>query len=222
MPFICLARTDISDGYLQVKDLWPNLSQRSDLDPPGQGPVYVNSPDNDTVLYTAAAAARTTTGQYDGVAAYLVDHVEGAAGAALTAGAAGEAAQIATALIAAMRAGAVLNLAAVDAIIAGVVGGAGLTAGNSTGVLTDLLKVLAGALYRVPAGSSIQDAGGLFVTAQAGSFPTGTYRDVLDTDSLAISFAQGDLAGFRAAGFTFGGTAGAAVVVYADDGTLYV
>ena len=222
MPVICLARTDISDGSLQVKDLWPNLSQRSDLDPPGQGPVYVNAPDNDVVLYTAAGGARTTSAQYDGVAAYLVDHVEGAAGAALTAGSAGQAAQIATALIAAMRSGAALTLAAVNAIINGVVAGSSLTGGNSTGVLVDLLKVLGGALYRVPAGSSIQDAGGAFVVAQAGSFPAGTYREVLNTDSLAISFAQGDLAGFRSASYSFGGTTGAAVVVYADDGSLYV
>ena len=50
MPYICLARTDIPDGTLQVLDLVPNTSLRSNLDPPGQT-RYVNRVQNDPVSY---------------------------------------------------------------------------------------------------------------------------------------------------------------------------
>lgn len=219
MPYVCLARTDIADGVLQVKDLWPNLSQRSDLEPPGQGPIYVNAPDNDAVALTADGDARTTTREYSGIQAYLIDRVEAADGAALTAA---QAAAVATALIARMRAGSTLTLTAVNAALNAQDAGTTLTGGDSTGVLTELLSVMAGAKYTVPAGSSIQDGSGDFVATQSGSFPTGTYREVLPTDSLVISFQQGDLYRYRSSAFSFKGTAGAAVTVYADDGTLYI
>ena len=74
MPFICLARTDIQDGVLQILDLQPNTSQANDsVDPPGQT-KYVNETQNDVVATTGAGPI-TTNAQYDGLAAYLIDNV---------------------------------------------------------------------------------------------------------------------------------------------------
>ena len=54
MPYICLARADLPNGTVQVVDLTPNSSQRSEpYDPPGQT-RYVNRVQNNPVYFTAA------------------------------------------------------------------------------------------------------------------------------------------------------------------------
>jgi hypothetical protein len=79
MPYICLARTDIPDGVLQVLDLVPNTSLRSDLDPPGQT-RYLNRAQIDALSFDAATGQVTRTDEpasaARGLAAYLADRVE--------------------------------------------------------------------------------------------------------------------------------------------------
>lgn len=74
MPYICLTRSDIPDGVVQVLDLSPNTSLRSDLDPPGQT-KYVNRVVNDPVRLDGATPPSLAR-QAEGLRAYLFDNVE--------------------------------------------------------------------------------------------------------------------------------------------------
>lgn len=76
MPYLCLTRSDIPDGTLQITDLWPNTSLRNNsIDPPGQT-RYINRVQNDPMTFVAGgggdiSALRLTRG----LAAYLADRV---------------------------------------------------------------------------------------------------------------------------------------------------
>ena len=226
MPFICKIRTDVPDGLLQVLDLRPNSSQRNLIYTPGDGQTkYVNRAENDTVATTTSGANDVTTAAYSGVAAYLLDHVEGGGLAAGTAALTdANANTIALALIAAMDTGAVMTIAAVNVILSATVANTELvpTTSASTGVLTELLQVLAGGKYVLPAGSITEAPTGTFDPTVAGAFTNGTYRPTYTTGALRISTGIGRLAQFIAATFDYNSTTGAALVVYADDGTVFV
>lgn len=217
MPFICLRRSDIPDGTLQVLDLWPNTSQRNQaIDPAGQT-KYVNRFQNSTL---AALVANATVAEYKGIAAYLIDHVEdNVTNVTITVAVANASAN---AIVALVNAGSAVTLAAVNnALVANGVANAGagtqLNANGSDGVLADLLKVLAGAEYVLPAGSVV---GGVAGGASLGSFTTGTYRATYTGSALFSSIAEGQIAGFSDSTFDYGGTTGAALVVYDDTGAV--
>jgi len=219
MPFIAMRRTDIPNGVLQVLDLWPNTSLRNLIyDPPGQT-KYVNRLVNDTL---APLVANRTTAEYTGLAAYLIDHVEDdVANVSITVAVANA---TANALITRVNSGLTVTLANVNtALTANGVANAGagtqLNANGSNGVLVDVLKIIAGGQYVLPAGSLVGNVG---VPASLGAFIPGTYRDTYDTGALAISFGEGSLAVYTSAVFDYLGTTGAALTVYANDGTLYV
>jgi hypothetical protein len=214
MPFICLRRSDIPAGTLQVLDLWPNTSQRNQvIDPAGQT-KYVNRYQNSTL---AALSANATVAEYKGIAAYLIDHVEdNVANVSITVTVANAAAVAIAALV---DAGSAVSLAAVNAALVAAGAGAGtqLNANGSDGVLADLLKILAGAEYILPAGSLV---GGVAGGASLGAFVAGQYRATYAGSALSSSIAEGNLAGFLSSSFDYAGSTGAAVVVYADDGSL--
>lgn len=216
MPYICMRRTDIPAGILQVLDLVPNTSQRNSIyDPQGQT-KYIDRCQNDTVA-TSGGATATTSGEYKGIAAYLIDNVEDTPNAdALTAA---QANTIALAIVAALNAGSAMTLAAVNALIAATVAGSGLATGNSTGSLADVLKILAGGEYVLPSGSTTQ-TGSVFNVTRSGAFTTGQYRATYDTGAFQISLGDGYLAALLDAAFEYEGTAGAAVVVYSDAGAV--
>lgn len=228
MPFICLARTDIPNSTLQVTDLWPNKSQTNPvIDPPAVGPLYINAPTTATVTLTTVGAVKTFTIAASGLAAYLLANVQaaGAGGIALTPAQANAAA---AAIIAAMRAGSALSLAAINALLGAVVGGTVLTGGGSlsTGAVTDVLRILGGITYTVPAGTQIQAAGPIFnpqgspAVFNAANFAD--HKDILPTDSSFYqSLAYGKIAGFKAATFSYVGVTGAAITVYDDAGGVY-
>jgi hypothetical protein len=214
MPFLCQIRSDIPRGVLQVLDLRPNESQRNLIYEPRGQTKYLSRPQNDTL---AALAANATVATYQGVAAYLIDNVIDNGGATITVTVANAAAVL---LIADMDTGTTdLDITRVNAQL--VAGGAGagttLNTGGSTGVLTDLLKVLAGAEYTLPEGSLV---GGLAAGAGLGSFTEGQYLQTRQSGALEISLGDGHLAGFTDASFEWGGVVGAAVVVLDDDGTV--
>lgn len=214
MPYICMVRTDIPNGTLQVLDLEVNTSQRNlTIDPPGQT-KYVNRVENETV----SVASNVTVAEYAGLAAYLIDTVDDAGdGGALTAG---EANTIAAALIAHMDGGGVMSTANINLIISATVAASGIGVGASVATQDEVLEVLAGASYIVPAGTSADSGAGNYKGSADGSFPEGTYRATYESGSLTISLGAGDLATYTDPSFTYDETAGAAVVVYADDGTL--
>lgn len=225
MPFICQRRTDIPDGVLQVLDLRPNTSQRNLIyEPPGQT-KYVNRCASDAVA-TSGAGPITTVAEYKGLAAYLIDRVENSGAGGDPALTAAEANSIAAAIQARCDAGSTLELADINTLINAPAGVSGSdldgTLGNSTGTVADILRILAGGEYVVPAGTQVEDGANAFDATVSGAFTSGQYRETYSTGSLAISFGEGALSELTAGTFEYLGTAGAALVVYADDGTLYV
>lgn len=218
MPFICTRRTDIPNNILQLIELRPNTSQRNlILDPSGQT-KYLRQVQNDTV-FTAAPGAIITIGVLKGLAVYLIDNVEDTPnGDALTAA---QANTIAGAILTAMQAGTASTQTNVDVLIAATVAGSGLTTGNSTGSINDVLRILAGDEYVVPAGSTVDDDGSTFTTAVAGAFTVGVYRNTILTGALRVSVAEGRLSQLVAATYEYLGVAGAAVVVYDDTGAVF-
>lgn len=216
--YVCLTRSDIPSGKLQVLDLEPNESQRNGVyTTPGQT-KYLRQPQNDTVAtYVGGAGKIYTTAEYKGVAAYILDNV--ASGATANAITASQANACGLALLVALRAGADMEIADVNAIlVANVVAATALVGGSSTGVLEDLLKVLSGAEYVLPANHySALNAGGALQPA-GGAFDTTTYRQTYKTSSLILSTAVGMISKYKSASFEYDGVAGDAVIVYGDTG----
>lgn len=214
MPFICLRRSDIPAGTLQVLDLWPNTSQRNQaIDPAGQT-KYVNRYQNDTLALVGTA----TAAEYKGLAAYFVDHVvKNSANIPITAAVAN---LIAGDVAAAVDAAGAVTLAAVNASIQARTGDATstLTTGNSNGTLAAVLKICAGAEYVLPAGTVVVT--GLNAPVNAGSFTAGQYRATYEGSALFSSIAEGQIHGFSSASFEYDGTTGAALVVYDDSGNV--
>jgi hypothetical protein len=224
MPYICMRRTDIDDGVLQVLDLYPNTSQRNLIyDPVGQT-KYVNRCANDTVATVASGGNDITVNAYSGVGAYLIANVEAGGLAAGTAAMTDAQANAASAaIIAALNAGSAMTLAAVNVILSAAVADTELTnAGGSasTGSLADLLKILAGGEFILPAGSATEIPTGTFNPAAKGSFTAGQYRNTYDSFALNASIGEGALSQFIATTYEYGGTAGAALVVYDDTGAV--
>lgn len=176
--FIVLNRNDLPDNLLQVLDLKPNSSQFS--------PAYngQNSGQTGYATWWARDASVNTTVATDGafllngvaygLAAYLIDNVEDqAAGAALTAAQANAArtsilgkAAAGTALTAAEIADSLSNNGVADADAATT-----LTAGNSDGTVAEVLRILAGEVYRLP-DNSVVEAAGAFNAVRSGDFIT--------------------------------------------------
>lgn len=226
MPFICLRRTDIPNGTLQITDLWPNASQRNQsIDPQPQGPRYQSAPvTNTVVLSSTGATQRFFATAQSGLAAYLVANVATGAGAALTPA---QATTAATNLITRMRSGLVMALADINTILAAAAAGSALTAGGSTGAVTDVLRILSGATYTVPAGTVVQVPVSTFnpqadpTAFNASNFNFNTYKDILVSDSsFYVSLAEGQIDGFSSSTFSYRGTAGAAIVVYDNAGAV--
>jgi hypothetical protein len=212
--YICLSRSDIPDGTLQVLDLWPNTSQRNQVTDPAGQTKYINRYENSTLL---ALAANVTTAEFKGISAYLIDHViRNATNVTISVANANTAAGD---IAAAVDAGTVLSVGGVNAILQAATGDAttSLNAGGSNGVLTDLLQICAGAEYILPSGSLV---GALAAPANLGSFTVGQYRATCESGALFSSIAEGNIAGFSSATFEYGGTTGAALVVYDDLGAV--
>lgn len=220
MPYIIMRRTDIPNGVLQVDDLKPNDSQRNyTLDPPGQSGYVRDIPPSETVITTGAGPILTVRDAC-GLAAYLIDNVEDSSGTALTAAVANAAAAT---IIARAVGGFPLTLADVDAalVAAGATAGTGLEAGASTGMLSELLSILSGAVYDLPAGSEVEDGGNAFNTTRNGFFQTTPgVKTILATGAFNVSNGAGDLFNYKQPGFEYNGVFGPAILVLADDGTV--
>lgn len=219
--YVCIRRTDIPNGVLQVLDLEPNESQRNLVyTTPGQT-KYLRNYQNSAVSTYVSGVDRHLAGSTSGLAAYLIDRVEAgglAAGTdALTATQANDAA---AAIVAIVTAGTDATLADVDAAIAGVVADTELSnAGGSAsfGTLADVLAILSGAEYTVPGGTRVAAAGVLVATA-GGSFDTGAYRQLYATSSFVLSNNVGKLNALKQPTFEYAGATGAAISVYDESG----
>jgi len=217
--FLVMRRTDIPEEEMQVVDLKPNTSQRNYvLTPPGQSGYVNNIPDAAATGFVGAGPLFTTSAVLTGVAAYLLGNINTTAGAG--APFTGVQADAATAsLVAVPQGGNPMGLANVNAILAAVVAGTTLTAGGSTGVLTELLSIMAGNQYTIPAGTDLAVAG-IKTAAVNGAFVAGTYRALYDTGAFVISNAEGNISRYKLATFTYLDTQGAALTVYSATGTV--
>jgi hypothetical protein len=216
MPFICLRRSDIPAGTLQVLDLWPNTSQRNpSIDPVGQT-KYIQRYQNDTL----ALVGNNTAAEYKGFAAYFIDHVvKNAANIPITAAVAN---LVAGDIAAAVNAGTAVTLAVIDASIQARAADAtsSLTGGGSNGTLADVLKICAGGEYVLPANTTVIT--GLNAPVNKGAFTAGQYRATYEGSALFSSIAEGQIAGFSSATFSYDDVVGPALVVYADDGSVLI
>lgn len=223
MPFLVMRRADIPDGVLQQVDLWPNTSSRNYVLTPGSGQTgYVrNRPANTSLVGSVDAGPPVVaTAELSGLAAYLIGNIDTGAGPGDAPFTAAQASAAATAIYAAATAGTALTLAAVNAILAAQVAATELNAQGSTGVLTEVLGIIAGRVYTIAAGSALSDGGGLF-DGRVGSFTdAGEFRQIYDTGRFRLSVLNGNLSLMKSASFTYEGTAGAAITIYDDAGNV--
>jgi hypothetical protein len=82
MPYICLANANVPNGVLQITDLWPNVSLDSTPDTPPAQTRYLRRPvrhtpivDDVSGLVVGVPAERNKL-FFEGVGAYLLDHVD--------------------------------------------------------------------------------------------------------------------------------------------------
>lgn len=223
MPFLVMRRSDIPDGVLQQVDLWPNTSSRNFIYPPGDGQTgYIRNRPTETTLVgnVALGPPVVASAELTGLAAYLIGNIDTGAGPGDPPFTAAQADAAAAAIYAAATAGTALTLTAVNAILAAQVAATELNAQGSTGVLTEVLGILAGRVYTIAAGTELSDGAGNFV-ARSGAFTdAGEYRQIYDTGRFRVSVLNGNLSLMKGASFTYLGTAGAAIAIYDDDGTV--
>jgi hypothetical protein len=224
MPFLIMRRDDIPDGALQVLDLIPNTSLRNQVyDPAGQTGYVRNIPTQDVVATTGAGPV-TTVAEYGGLAAYLIDNVENASGGEGTALSAAIANTAATSITANANSGSeTLTLPSINGLLigAGAAPETSLTPGvgsESTGDLEELLSLLSGRNYVLPAGSMVGGAANIFIEGRRGEF-TEPFRKIEDGGTFRMSVGEGYIAAITSESFTYGSTAGTAIDVFEDDGT---
>lgn len=236
MPYICLIRTDmddaISQGTFYVGDLLPeagkpmpklgadaNKVDRSTAQGP-YIPVAANAGDT-VATEDPGDGSVVTSADYSGLSAFLLDNcVDGGDGGAISAA---DANTLAGLIVTSFRSGGAMTSTALGVLIAAG-DDAAITVAASGGddFVDGVLKVLAGYTYKVDAGSEIA-AADASSSAAAGSFDSDSSRvasQVTSSLSLTKSLASGQLAGFCDASFSYGGTSGAALVVYDDDGSV--
>lgn len=200
--YICRIDTTLAAGIVQIGDLRPNTSRRSlTYDKVPQSGYLPARAENEAL---AALVANQTVAAYSGLAAYLIDHViDGVTGVTITVTVANDAAD---AFIAQMDAGLDIDVNAALVTTGGAGAGTTLDAGGSNGSLADVLKILAGGVYELPAGSTV---GALAAGADLGAFNDDGYRQIYQSGSLTMSVSEGDLAQHIADGYC---------VVYDDAG----
>ena len=174
--YICLARNDLGDSNLQILDLAPNSSQRNLIyDGQGETGYVTHYFQNDVVTLAGAGPITSQAAITQGLQAYLVDNVEntGGGGIALTSA---ELVTITAAIMVRVAGALPLALANINTAIntpAGV-NGSDLNGvlGNSVGTVEQVLRILSGEVYELPASSAVEDGGNNFVAAAAGAFAT--------------------------------------------------
>lgn len=229
LAYIVRARTDLPAGAVQITDLLPNSSQRlPSREPAGQSGYLPPLYQDDQIV--GNVAANVTTAKLQGLAAWAVDTLDVAGtGNGLTAANADDIADdIFAAAQAALAAMSNLDTAAVNTAIQLTAAASGIGLGTSVGTLLEVIRILAGEVYSVPAGTTV-NGGAAFKASADGSFSDSAsaargYRKIYSTGALQISCGEGDLYNFGLSSFSYvvSGTAvdQGAVAVFQADGTL--
>lgn len=215
MPYIVVARDDIPDGVLFFPDLSPRTSKRPEsatLSPVPQT-KYGRLPRRSTPRVASSGGVITLLGDARGLEAWFLANVDDGGGASLTPAEAVQNAQD------------VLDLRG-SAMTLSAVNGALTTGSISAGQLPELLDLMAGRDFLLPAGTQIEAAGSLDVDPEVGAeggprFVEGSYRNLYQHGALTLSARAGRLSRMASSDFVYRGVAGAAVVLYRDDGSLY-
>jgi len=243
--YIVLNRNDIADNLLQVFDIKPNTSQLGIYDSVwanqgGQTGYLTWESQNDVVATTTGVGGiETMDAAYKGLSAYLIDNVEDVqdGNLALTDTLANA---IATAIRLRVSAGQTLTLAIINGLINTAIGGAASSdldgtavASYSTGTVEEVLRILAGEVYRVPAAAQVGDAANAFPGTGVAHIRLGAYvattdseyryvRKFANTGSLNLSCLSGNMSKMKAAAYSFlnpSYTYGAAGTALTLDGT---
>lgn len=153
--YICLARNDLDQNLLQVLDLKPNSSQRNpSLDPAGQTGYLTYLPQHDTIAVASV--------DYYGLAAYLWDSIEdhdnGGGNKHLTVARCNT---LAASILTYLGAGTTMTVTTLNGLIQAATGGvtSTLNTNRSIGTVEDILRILSGEVFYLPAGAIGGDAG---------------------------------------------------------------
>lgn len=191
-PVICMRDASIPNNVFQIVDLFPNRSQLNPVvDPVAQGPRYLRQPVNTTPVVDGLAIAR----EVSGLTAYiLVNQDDNADILSVT-----DASRIADLYISRMRDGLALDLATMNGLIQG--GGAGelnlpnveIEGNNASTTTAEILSILSGASYTVPAGHIFDADPGLTLPTES-FFDTTVFKAIDENDSsFFLSLARGAL-----------------------------
>ena len=220
MPYIIKKNATVPDGVVQVKDLWPSKTHANAvIDPKPYGFRYINGPQN-TALTSNIASASAFLQECSGLSAYIICNIALDAPAGDAASLA-NANALATAIIARVTAGLALTAADIDALVAGIF------AGVSAQQVADILSILAGASYVVPAGHIYKNTVNNNLIAPTSSFFVNNEARLFDS-SFYISNAVGDISVMKSSSFIYldttatppANTTGALLTVYNDNGSL--
>jgi len=217
--YIYRLRTDLNDGVVQITDLLPNTSRRPAVLMGQSGYLPANTDDN-----SVAALAASTVSAITGLSAYILDVTNDEVSGLQISVADADAA--AAALIALGDASSAIDETAINNIFVTTLGmgaatlpypNAAGTAGTvSVGTFAGLMQAICGAVYTLPAGSTVDAAA---VTVQEGSF-NGTFRQLYSSGAFSMSLGGGDLATLTSATFMYADTASQACSVYGDAGSV--
>ena len=210
MPYICMSRSDVSNGTVQVLDLFPNSSQRNPIYD-GEGQTrYINRATTSNCINDGGYIYGATKGLGAfGLGAYLADTMDGnGAGTQLTTAEINAAVEDVMGLV--DNALAVTAVSVANIVVAGTYSGSP-NAGASVAAnfsLESLLKVLAGAHYKITKGTLLvhDTSQGAFVfhTAKTNLSSADTVVKSYDGDEFQLSLNSGHIAGLASAVKLFG------------------
>jgi len=220
-PVICVRDASIPNNVFQIVDLFPNRSQTNPvLDPVAQGPRYLSQPVNDTPVIDGL----TIASEVSGLTAYLlVNQDDGNDILSVT-----DAGRIAGLYISRMRDGFALDVVTMNGLIQG--GGAGqlnlggveIEGANSTATTAEILSILSGATYTVPAGYEFDADPGLN-NPTVSFFDTTVFNAIDENDSsFYLSLSRGSLSKAKSVRVDprTGATLDPLVVVYSGTGAV--
>ena len=232
--YIYRLRTDLGAGAFQITDLVPNTSRRPAVLKGQSGYLPAIAPGS-TGTTDPTAAAGVTTNASTGLAAYILCYTNDEASGLQIAS--GLAVLVADRLIARFAAGTNVSEAEITAdFVAEGVGAntlpfpsmiPGSVAGQaSLGTRAGFFKAMFSSFtYASGAQAGAVADGGAGIAADAssildGSFDDDDYRQLFMSGAFAASLAEGDLATWTDATFTYAGATGACAAVYGADGMV--
>lgn len=192
-PVICIRDTSVANDTFQITDLFPNRSQRNGaIDPVAQGPRYLRNVETQTPVVSGTSFARSASG----LVAYLLANQCHENAPNFEVLSVVEATTLADFFVARMRDGLALDLATVNPLIAGLAGLADVQIGsaNSSTTIHDVLLILSGAKYTVPAGHVYKAGNDDIIVPTESFFNTSVFVEVDEDDSsFYLSVARGAL-----------------------------